>query len=77
MFTNMYLGRACKSGMATIDAAQKSMKCVEISHIKTNKDNYAAKQESPYQCKLPDENGFKAGGKAEEACKYYYLDANK
>lgn len=52
----MFLGRACISGMVKIDSANKKMKCVEISHIKTNKDDYASNQgtaEKPAMCKLP------------------------
>lgn len=59
MFTNMYLGRACKSGMVKIDVANKKMKCVEISYIKTDHDDFATKKVAPYLCKLPEEDGFK------------------
>lgn len=38
---NMQLGRYCKSGMAYIDASANSMKCVSMTVVKTNLDNYA------------------------------------
>lgn len=43
LFNTMDMARACKSGIAKIVDA-KTMKCVKISHIKTNVDSYASKQ---------------------------------
>lgn len=69
LFNNMYMGRACQSGMASVDTVKKTMKCVEISHIKTNLDNFAKPQKTPYYCGLPQDDGS-----SESDCKYYYKD---
>ena len=73
LLKNMYIGRACKSGLVSVDKEKNSMKCVEISHVRTNKDNYVSKQESPFMCKLPTNDGFQTG-EAYGACKYFYDD---
>lgn len=39
IMNNMDMARGCKSGIAVIEDSS-SMKCVQISHVKTDKDNY-------------------------------------
>ena len=58
LLKNMFIGRACKSGIVSVDKDKNSMKCVEISHVRTNKDNYQSFQDSPFMCKLPHNDGF-------------------
>jgi hypothetical protein len=73
MQENMKYGKYCKSGMAVIDEANNSMKCVKIGSVMTNSDAYATKKESPYECKIHDGEG-NAADDFESACKYYYVD---
>jgi hypothetical protein len=65
-------GRYCKSGMAVIDPAANSMKCVTIDVVKTNIDDYASKVANPQKCKI-SENG-EVVSDFDSACKYYYKD---
>ena len=71
MLENMKYGRYCLSGMAIIEASENKMQCVQISDVKTNLDDYASVQESPFECKVHDGEG-NALDSFDEACKYYY-----
>lgn len=61
--------------MSVIDAADNSMKCVQIDVVKTNLDNFAAPVESPQQCKISSPDGTVVSD-FESACAYYYKDSN-
>eukprot|EP00347_Sterkiella_histriomuscorum_P021376 403334190 len=63
---SIYTGRLCKSGVAFI-TNDKTARCVEISNITTNIDNYATNQQAPFLCSLTA---------AANACRYNYIALN-
>lgn len=74
MHENMKYGRICKSGMVVINESESKMECVQIGNVQTNKDGYASNQDVPYECRVHDGEGNGVDD-FNEACKYYYTDA--